>query len=407
MAKIVIGKSNMSRRRRSNIIDKAQRMERMRTCVHALLNRPWIIKERDSELYYWIKDQYPQLREWFLEYTGFSIIITKTIAKLDKAPVEALPWMGFQDFKEPLDYAFFTFSLWYLEGKTEFDQFLLTNMVEEVRDHMTEQGMLVDWKDYYHRLSMARALKKLKNLGILQSVDGEESAWAHDSSKNVLYECSSHSRYILRKFPQELTAYRTIEELGEITLYPDTDEGVSKRRKHRVYRRFLLEPVVHDKQWKDDDLYYVLTQRHSIMEQMNNMLGWEGRRYQEGLIFFHPELTAESELFPTLSSISDLALLVIGEIRRFRYDSELSSANNGTLRISKSEMEHLLIRLHEHYKEYWNKEHRDAKSHQLAAWVFEHLTEWGFGVWEDKNYFLLYPIAGRWIAEYISQEIEI
>lgn len=409
MAKIVIGKDNSSRRRRSNIIDKVQLTQRKRICVHALLNKPWIIKERDSELYYWIKDLYPQLRDWFLEYTGFSLIVTRSIAKLDKVPVVVLPWMGFQEFREPLDYSFFTYSLWYLEGKTELDQFLLTHLVEEVREYILEQNMMVDWKNYYHRLSMTRALKKLKSLDILQTIDGDESDWALDDSKNVLYECSSYSRYVLRSFPRELTVYQTMKELGETILYPDTAEGVAARRKHRIYRRFLLEPVVLDKQWNEDDLYYVLTQRHSLIDQMSNMLGWEGRRYREGLIFFHPELTAESELFPTLASISDLTLLVIGEINRLRNDSDsgLYLDNDGKIRLSKNEMEHILIRLKETFKEYWNKEHRESTSQELAEMIFEHLQEWGFGIWEDSHYFLLYAIAGRWDAEYITQEVNV
>src|SRR5690606_18475173 len=87
-------------------------------------------------------------------------------------------------------------------------------------------------------------------------------------------------------------------------------------RRHRVYRRFLLEPVVLDRSWNEEDLYYVITQRRSLIEQLGKMLGWEGRRYREGLLFFHPELTSEAELFPTLSAVSDLVLLVAGELRR-------------------------------------------------------------------------------------------
>lgn len=408
MGKIVIGKNRGTRKRRSAIVDQAQLAHRRSACVHALLNRPWITKNEDPELYYWIKDQYPQLRDWFLEYTGFSLAVTRTIAKLDKAPVVAWPWMGFREFREPLDYSFFTYGLWYLEGKTELDQFLLTHMVEEIREYMAGQAIEIDWKNYFQRLSMARALKKLKMLGILHAVDGDESDWAQDAGKNVLYECSPHSRYVLRRFPQELTAYRTMDELAETIAYPDTPEGTMTRRRHRVYRRFLLEPVVLDRSWSEEDLYYVVTQRRSLMEQMNSMLGWEGRRYREGLLFFHPELTAESELFPTLSAVSDLALLVAGELRRRLNDpdSGLYTEDDGTVRITLNEMEHLLFRLKERHKEYWSKEHREAPSQDLAGWVLEHLQDWGLGMWENSQHFLVYPVIGRWNAEYTSSDFE-
>ncbi|MEF3306304.1 TIGR02678 family protein [Paenibacillus sp. GYB003] len=408
MNKIVIGQHRGSRRRRSTVVDKEQLAQRRTACAHALLNRSWIAKEREPELYYWIKDQFAELRDWFMEHTGFSLVVTRSIAKLDKAPVAAWPWMGFPEFREPLDYAFFTYGLWYLEGKTELDQFLLTQMVEDIREHMVEQGMEVDWKNYYHRLSMARALKKLKALGILRGVDGDEADWAQDMGKNVLYECSAHSRYVLRRFPRELTAYRTAEELSETILYPDSPDGAKARRKHRIYKRFLLEPVVLDGQWTEEELYYVATQRRSLIEQMNMMFGWEGRRYREGLLFFHPEPTSESELFPTLSAVSDLVLLIAGEIRRRLNDpdSGLYTNDDGTVRISQNELEHMLYRLKERHKEFWSKEHREAPSGDLAKWAFDHMLEWGLGRWEDAHHFLVYPVVGRWNAEYRSQEFD-
>lgn len=406
MAKVVIGNKGTLRRHRLNSDDKEQLLERRRSCVHALLNRPWITKEKDQELYYWIKEQYFILSNWFLEYTGYSLIVTKAFIKLDKFPTTVQSWMGFEELREPLDYAFFTYGLWYLEAKTELDQFLLTHLVEEIRTYMVEQGMAVDWKNYNHRSSMTRALKRLKNLDVIKAIDGNESDWAYDSSNNVLYECSMYSHYVLRKFPRELMAYQTIQELEQAIVYPDTVEGRTACQRHRVYRRILLEPVILDKQWDRDDLYYILTHQQVLMEQMNMMLGWEGRRYAEGLLFFNPGLTSESKLFPTLSSISDLVLLVAGEIRRLCNDTDpiLYLEDDGSLRVSKSEMEHILICLKEKCKEYWSKEHREAASRQLAAQVFEHLEEWGFGVWEDSQHFLLYPVAGRWDAEYVSYD---
>lgn len=398
------------RRRSDKLTDRSVLEERRRACVHALLNRPWILKEQDPDLYYWIKDQYQELRDWFLDQAGFALIVTRSLAKLDKIPVVAWPWMGFSEFRETLDYCFFTYGLWFLEGKTEMDQFTLQEMVEQIREHMAGQEMSVDWRNYRHRQSMVRALKKLKALGVLHTVDGDEDDWMRDEETgNVLYECSPHARYVLRRFPQDLTAYRRMEDLADPIHYPDTQDGTLLRRRHRVYRRFLLEPVVLDQNWSEEDLYYVVTQRHSLIEQMHKMLGFEGRRYREGLIFFHPELTGEAQLFPTLSAISDLVLLVAGELRRQLHQESgpLSAEPDGTIRVTRSEMEAILLRLRERYKDYWSKEHRDAYSSALADMMFSHLVEWGLGAWEDETHFLLYPVLGRWNAEYQAKDLEV
>ncbi len=383
--------------------------ERRKSCVEALLNRPWILKEEDPELFHITKELYFELRDWFMDYTGFSLVVTRSMAKLEKVPVVAKPWMGFAEFREARDYVFFTYGLWFLEGKTELDQFLLTDITEQVREHMVSRGMDADWTNYSHRMSMARALKKLKALGALKTVDGDEMDWAQEGGdRNVLYECSPVSRYVLRRFPQDLTYYDRIEQLADPIVYADTQEGIALRRRHRVYRRLLLEPLVLDRHWSEEDKYYVVTQRRSLIDQLEKMLGWEGRRYREGLLFFHPELTGEPELFPTLSAVSDLVLLVAGELRRRLHDSDsgLYTDDEGCVRIGRLEFERLLLQLRKRHKDYWSKEHRESTSSELAMHVLGHMEDWGLGEWESEEHFLIYPVVGRWTADYANTDFD-
>lgn len=385
----------------------AQIAERKQACVHALLNRPWILKEDDQELYFSIKDHYEELRDWFMDQAGFPLLMTRSLAKLERTPVVAHPWMGFEEFREIRDYVFFTYALWFLEGKTEMDQFLLSDVVEEVREQLAAVGLEADWRHYHHRLSMARALKKLSSLGVLIAVDGDEGDWAQSESRNVLYECSPHSRYVLRRFPQDLTTYSRMEELSEPILYANTPDGDNIRRRHRVYRRFLLEPVVLDRHWDAESLPYVLTQRRSIMDHLQRMLGLEGRRYREGLLFFHPEPTSEAVLFPTLSGVSDLVLLIAGELRRqlgLEGSGRYAEAD-GSIRLERSELEGILLRLQERHQDYWSKEFRTSSSAHLAELVFAHMEQWLLGEWEDAGHFLISPVVSRWNGMYDMADV--
>lgn len=391
------------RRASKQLRNEGQLVERKRACMHALLNRPWIIKEEDPDLYFTIKDHYEELRDWFMDKAGFPLIVTRTMTKLDKTPVKAFPWMGFTEFREKRDYVFFTYGLWYLEGKTELDQFLLSDIVEDIREQMISQGLEADWRNYYDRLSMARALKKLRALGVLHSVDGDETNWAQDAERNALYECLPIARYVLRRFPRDLKGCSRLEDLEDPIPYADTQDSQAMRRRHRVYRRLLLEPVVADRQWDEEDLNYVLWQRRAIRDQLERMFGWVGRRYREGLIFLHPDLTGESELFPTMSAVSDLAVLAAGEIRKRLTDgSGLYMEDNGAVRLAKAEMEALFFRLQLKHKEFWSKELRELSSQELAELCMRHLVEWGLGEWEDETSFLISPVLGRWNAEYIN-----
>ncbi|WP_281890472.1 TIGR02678 family protein [Paenibacillus sp. YYML68] len=402
------------RRMRSNKkADAEQWNERRRACAHALLNRPWITKEDDAELFYWIKDQYTELRDWFAEYTGFVLLLTRTMAKLDKAPLAAEPWMGFPEFRDVRDYALFTYALWYLESKTELDQFVLTDIVEQVSEQLKATGVEMDWENYQQRLSMVRALKKLRQLGVLVHVDGDETDWAHHTDKNVLYECSPSARYVLRYYPKELKQYGKLEDFNEQVVYPETVEGELRKRRHRVYRRLLIEPAVADREWHSDDLYYVVTQRRAIMDNLQFMLGLEGSRYREGLFFFYPELTGECSLFPTAAAISDLVLLFAGELRRAIGRNDCYVTDQGTVELTRTDVEALLYKLQQRHSDYWSKEHRSMGLGELADLLTQHMTEWKLGSWlgqdgdgEARQRFVVSAVVSRWNADYSLDEEE-
>jgi uncharacterized protein (TIGR02678 family) len=370
--------------------------------MHALLNRPWIVKDEEPDLYYAIRDHYEELRTWFMEKAGLPLIITRSFAKLDKTPVKAQAWMGFPEFRGKLDYVFFTYGLWYLEGKTELDQFLLSDIVEEIREQMLSAGLEADWRVYSDRLAMARALKKLRALGVLLSIDGDESHWAQSEEHNVLYECSPLARYVLRRFPADLTSYTEMQSLTDPISYADTQDGQAMRRRHRVYRRLLLEPAVTDRQWDEEDLNYVLWQRRAIIDQLEHMLGWTGHRYREGLFFFHPDLTAECDLFPTVAAVSDVALLVASELRKQlgAATGERYVEDDGMVRLTKADLEHVLSRVQMRHSEFWGKELRNASSGQLAELCMNHLLDWGLGEREGETTLLISPVLARWISEY-------
>lgn len=388
-------------------MSRSQRFrEEKQACVQALLNRYFIDKASDPELFQSIRHHYQELREWFQEQCGFTLLLTRQFAKLEKVPGLAQPWMGWDTFSEPRDYGLFTYCLWYLEGKSENEQFLLTDMVEAIRQHLLGLGMEMDWTLYEHRRSMARALKQLQNMGVLVAVDGDEWEWAQlGAERNVLYESSEYARYVLRRFPQDLCEYTRIEELGS-TFYAPTPEGELKARRHHIFRRLLQEPAVYDWEWSEQERYYVLTQRHYLLQQLEESAGLVGQRYREGLLFFYPEASGEMELFPTARAISDIVQTLASEIRRLTVQSKNSLFVDlqGCFVLSTVEFESILLRLREQYSSYWSKQYRQATTAQLAQEVVCHLEEWGLGRREADGTIYLQPALARFSGDYNSFE---
>lgn len=395
-------------RRQRKTSEKERLREEKQQCVHVLLNRPWVLKQDDPALFQQIKDHYEELREWFYERLGFPLIMTRHFIKVEKIPGTYQPWMGIDEFLTPRDYGLFTYGLWYLEGKGEAEQFLLSQMVEEIKEHLLTIDVTMDWTLYEHRLAMMRALRKLKQLNILIAVDGNEGDWAKQGAgSNVLYECSSMARYVLRRFPKELMAYPDIDALSEREA-AETPEAEVAQRRQRVYRRLVQEPIVYDWEWTDDERQYVLTQRRSIIEHMDEMLNLEGRRYQEGLLFFDPEVTAEGDLFPTFSVISDLVLLMAGEVRRRmgREKPPYEFDEWGNIHMTVTDLEAVMMALREKYKDYWSKEYRMMSLQELVRRVLAHLQDWHLGRQVNSDDVLLYPALGRWNGSYALKEEE-
>ncbi|MCL6454926.1 MAG: TIGR02678 family protein [Alicyclobacillus sp.] len=395
--------------------------------VQALLNRPYVQRQRDAELYRVIRDHYRPLRDWFHEQAGWSLVLTRQFAKLEKTPGVWQSWMAMDGFRDGRDYAYFTYGLWYLEGLNDGQQFLLTEMVEAIREHLVSVGLSVDWTLYDHRLSMARALKKLRDLDALTVVEGEESDWARSGEDDVLYQASLLSRYLLQSVPQRLLEVSTegmldediAAEVGVVLdrLEMDSSDGAdvadkhallpaetstAVERRHAVMRRLLQEPVVYDWQWTEGQRRYVQTQRASLLERIRTFTGLEGRRYREGLLFVWPELTAEMELFPTQAVISDIVSLLAAELRRY-WESDVWAADrdsDGCPTLTRSDLETILISLRQRHGAWWSKEYREKSTSALAEDVTRHLVEWNLGRSLEDGGVVLYPVFARWVGTY-------
>lgn len=404
---------NASSRRKAPV--RAEVRSDLQAVAMVLLSRPWLTKQDDPDEFLLIKDHFEYLRDWFYEHAGYSLLVTRWFAKLDKVPGVYRAWMEMDGFRQPLDYALFTYGLWYLEARSDGEQFLLTEMVEAIRNHLLASDFDVDWTLYHHRLSMVRALKKLRSLGVLTSIEGEETGWARDDTNaNVLYEASPLARYVLRRFPRELMAYGDIDELYEVeqaaatvaTSHEMMYNADVRSRRHKVFRRILMEPVVYDFEWTDEERRYVQTQRSWILSQMDEMVGLEGRRFREGLYFYWPELMADMDLFPTQSAVSDVTMQFAAKLR----DMLLEDPNrypldeNGCLHLTQGEFEGILLVIRETSEAYWTKEHRDKSTTQLADDILAHMAQWNLAAQDDTGGIVLLPGLSRYCGNYVVDD---
>ena len=103
--------------------------------LEVLLNNRWILKSRDRELYYQVKEALAsgEEKKFLREKLGYQVLINPYMIKVEKLPAAAENWMGFLSFAIPLSMYFFAWFLCFLEDKEAEDQFVLSELTELYR----------------------------------------------------------------------------------------------------------------------------------------------------------------------------------------------------------------------------------------------------------------------------------
>ena len=85
--------------------------------LETLLNRRWILKSEDRELYYKIRDSIGEIRKFATEKMGCQVIENALLVKMEKIPALPETCMGIDAFASKEEYAFLCILLMFLEDR--------------------------------------------------------------------------------------------------------------------------------------------------------------------------------------------------------------------------------------------------------------------------------------------------
>ena len=74
--------------------------------LETLLNRRWVLKSEDRELYYKIRDSIGEIRKFATEKMGCQVIENALLVKMEKIPALPETCMGIDAFASKEEYAF-------------------------------------------------------------------------------------------------------------------------------------------------------------------------------------------------------------------------------------------------------------------------------------------------------------
>lgn len=373
-----------------------------REAAEHLLEQFWILRDEEPDKYQAVREREQVLRAYFLDKPGFRLILHRHFAKLEKIPAEPEPWMGIQEFQQPRDYAVFCCLLAYLEGKAVDEQFLLSDLCEELRAVYPGEDAL-DWTHYEHRKSLVRVLRKAAELGIVKVVDGTIEGFNHVEDNEVLYEVPVVSRYFMRSYPKDLFQFAGKEEMLAADWPEGTDEGL--RRRHRVYRRLLLSPVVYAKDVPEADFQYLRNYRHRIREDVERHTGFCFELYKNAALLTLPEQRARFTLFPDSKAVSDIATQFAALARERRAKDDIPLQFDGSLCLTAPQFRDWVRICRERWGTGWSKQYREAGIAQTARDLLAFLEEWKMAERDPETGAvclrpLLARITGRYPADF-------
>lgn len=369
--------------------------EKAQTALRILFENFWILRAEEPERYQYIREREKVLKRYMDDKFGFDLIVHQHFIKLEKIPVEAKSWMGMQPFEEPRDYAMFSCALAFTENQSVDEQFLLSDICEDIKDmYPGEFGL--EWTNYNHRRSLVRVVKQLEKLSILNVVEGEAERFAMNAEQEVLYETTVYARYFMRSYPDDLFAYGSYDAILESEWARHADD----RRRKRVYRKLLTSPVVYRESNDDPDFAYIRNFRNRLRDDLEAHTPYRMEMFKNAAMLVAEERTQDMTLFPDQKAIMDVALHVAAHIRENL--AAYPPDEFGCIRLTRVTFENIVKDVHTRYAEGWSKAYRvNTSISGITNELVDLLADWEM---LEKaplaDAYILKPLFGRMSGHY-------
>lgn len=371
--------------------------------LEVLLSSRWVLKARDKELYYQIKDEIGEVKKFLMEKMGYQVIVNPYLVKVEKIPAKAERWMGIQEFTEPVEYAFFCLILMFLENKEAEEQFVLSELTEYVQGQYQEEQ--IDWTIYRFRRHLIKVMKYCVSVGILNVDDGSEEGFAKDYSGEVLYQNTGVSRFFMRNFTQNIMDYTSYTDfLNAEWIDVDEDRGIVRRQ--RVYRSLLMSMGIYRTEENEEDFTYVRNYRNMIQGDLEGLIPCELQVYRSSAYLILGEDCRMGRFLPEENTLSDIVLLC-GQLIREKADSGKKEAeaasyelqSDESIRVSKETFRGLLEECKERFGGGFIKTYREMVTEEFFQEIFSYLKNLEL-VEEQREDVLIRPILGRVVGKY-------
>ena len=341
--------------------------------LEILMNRRWVLKSDDRDLYYRLRDASGEIRKFATEKMGCQLIENALMIKLEKIPALPENFMGIRDFSSREEYAYLCVLLMFLEERDPQSQFILSQLTEYITANMPKEA--VDWTLYGNRRKLIRVLRYAQGQGIIAVTDGSDDAFMERETGEVLYENTGASRYFMRNFSRDIMDYTKSEDLYESDwVAMDEDRGIARR--HRVYNRLLFSVGMYRGEGADEDFEYLKYYGKRLAEDLEHNFRCRLHIHKESAFLMQSEECRMGETFPENTGLSDIILLCCGEIRRRVESREWTPENDDSLIVSEVEFRQLLLKVKREWGAGFIKRYREMTEKEFVREAENGMEGW-------------------------------
>ena len=364
--------------------------------LEVLLGKRWILKSRDRELYYSVRDELPKFKSFLIEKLGFQVVVNSYLIKLEKIPAVAENWMGIKEFSDKMEYVIFMTVLMFLEEKDMGEQFVLSELTEYIQTTVEVES--IDWTVYRSRKYLVKVMKYLVSEGILEINDGSEEDFQKDGISEVLYENTGVSRNFVKNFTRDISNFKGMADFYDGD-FIDTDEDRGIVRRQRVYRKLLLSAGLYRNENTEEDFNYIRNFRGIIANDFEGLFDCNLHIHKSSAYLVINEGSRLGRAFPEESTLSDIVLLVNDLILNRIGENKLTPAVDESIILSLESFNELIEEAKRLYGNGFAKTYRDMTTKEICSVVTEYMLELGF-IEYIGNDVKINPIVGKVAGRY-------
>lgn len=334
----------------------------LRAAARALLADP--LAERSVPAFPLIRKHRKELARWFADELGYRLDATRpAVARLAKLPGPGHEPRGLSTRNgrcfDGRRYALTCLVMASAESAGEYTT--LQRLFEDVGVRASAiDGLGWDGRMAADRRVFIQAVQALQDLGVFDKADGDEERFARgEIGGDALYRIDRDRLSLLPTTAQPPSLAAGPEEVV-IEPYPDTEQGRVLRRRHRVTRALVEEPVLYRSDLTEDEIDYLQSQRGRLERLLADRLGLTLEVRAEGWVTVDETGELSDLRWPDYGAAETTALRLCDELRarRLRHDPDVWPHDEVTAFVRD---------LAEEYAGYWKKGAADDAGAQRLA----------------------------------------